>query len=378
LEYHLIVGDSTPETGGMSAHMALLADGLARRSNVVHIWAPARAVVPVTPSPSIVLHHTLGTVDAADFRRTGQLLDGFPSPRRLLVYWVPHAYGHRGMNLPFCLWLRKRSKQRGDRVELLLQECFLDVGVSWRQTAAAAVQRLMTTVLLNAADRIWISIPRFEQVLRPYALGRRVDFTWLPVPSNIAVVRDDAATADVRRRFAPRRLLVGHFGTYRSDISDLMVRLTPEMLRRFDATLVLLGSGGKALADQLTAQHADLRDRVHAIGYLDDAALSAHLSACDVVLQPYPDGLTSRRGSALAGLAHGRPIITNRGPFTEPLWDETQSVLFAPEEPQPFLAAIDTLMREPPARGRLGAAAAATYEKYFSPERMVELIERNG
>ena len=54
--------------------------------------------------------------------------------------------------------------------------------------------------------------------------------------------------------------------------------------------------------------------------------LSAHIAACDLFVQPYPDGITSRRTSAMACLSQARPVVTTTGHLTEPLWAESDAV----------------------------------------------------
>ena len=63
---------------------------------------------------------------------------------------------------------------------------------------------------------------------------------------------------------------------------------------------------------------------MHAAGYLSPAELSAHIAACDLFVQPYPDGITSRRTSAMACLSRARPVVTTTGHLTEPLWAENR------------------------------------------------------
>ena len=45
---------------------------------------------------------------------------------------------------------------------------------------------------------------------------------------------------------------------------------------------------------------------------LANEEVSVHLSACDLMIQPYPDGISARRTSAMAALAHERPVVTTR------------------------------------------------------------------
>src|SRR5690606_22549500 len=53
-----------------------------------------------------------------------------------------------------------------------------------------------------------------------------------------------------------------------------------------------------------------LGQAVQRTGWLPPEAVSAHLQACDVVVLPYRDGASLRRGSLLAALVHGLPIVT--------------------------------------------------------------------
>ena len=69
----------------------------------------------------------------SDLRRIGSEFDRFPAPRNILVQWVPHGYGCKSMNLPFCIWLWLRAR-KGDRIQIMIHEPFLAFGEgSWKQ-----------------------------------------------------------------------------------------------------------------------------------------------------------------------------------------------------------------------------------------------------
>ncbi len=373
-QYHIVTGNGTPRAGGMSAHMQMLADGLAETSEV-HVWQPEKTEL-ATRSAAVEIHKTLGKLSIGDYFRTGRALRALRKPRRLLVYWVPHAYGFKSLNVPFCLWIWWRSAWHGDRVELMVQECFLAFNEGgWRQDAAAVVHRVMIMMVLRAASQVWIALPVYETMLRPFALGRKISFGWLPVPSNVAVVDDPAAVAKIRGELAPGGFLIGHFGTFGSLITDLLDGLVPALMQGLpSSSLVLLGSGGERFREKLVRQYPELTERIHATGYMTDATLSSYLQACDVMVQPYPDGLTARRGSALAPLAHGRPIVTNVTSQTESLWREAGAVVFAELRPESFVEAVQRLQNDSGERARVGAAAREVYQRYFDPSRMVQTI----
>src|SRR5205823_325237 len=134
----------------------------------------------------------------SDLRHAGRMLDEYAAPRRLLVEYVPHGYGFGAMNVAFCAWLWKRARVSGDVVELMVHEPFLEFGGgTWRRYVVASVQRLMAAVLLGATSRVRVAIPMWGEMWRPYALGRRVRFEWLPVPSTVVVALDPSGAARV-------------------------------------------------------------------------------------------------------------------------------------------------------------------------------------
>src|SRR5438445_3996630 len=170
--------------------------------------------------------------------------------RRVLIQWVPHAYRYRSMNLPFCLWVWKRAMFERERVEIVVHEPYLGFRRhAWKQNGAALVHRVMTSILLNAAHRVWTAIPQWEAYWRSYALGRRVPFRWLPVPSTVPLLEDAAGVAATRARYtADGGLVAGHLGTYATPIAEVLVGALPELLRdRLDLAMLLLGRGSERL-----------------------------------------------------------------------------------------------------------------------------------
>ena len=376
-EWHVITCEYPPQVGGVSDYTYLLASALAAVGDKVHVWCPAGPADPL-PALGVVVHQELGRFTPRDFHRVGKELDGFSPPRRLLVQWVPHGYGYRSLNLCFCTWLWNRAAFHHDRVEIMVHEAFLAFGPgSLRQTAAAAVQRVMSTVLLHAACRVWVAIPAWEVFLRPYVLGRHVSFTWLPVPSNVPEAADSQGASAARAAHVQEQdFLVGHFGTYGRPIGELLTAFVADLLRRNPAgTVLLLGRGSVAQRDELLRRHPNLAGQVHATGVLAAADISRHLRACDLLIQPYPDGVSSRRGSVMAGLSHGLPIVTTVGHLTEALWAESRAVALAPAgDVASMVELTERLLRDEKERRRLSAATKAHYRQRFDLGRTIATL----
>jgi glycosyltransferase involved in cell wall biosynthesis len=364
-----IIGEYPPQPGGVSDYTGRVAAGLAQQGDEVHVWcgpSPNPDSGPATPG--VVVHRALGSFSPADLRSVGEQLDRFPAPRRILVQWVPHAYGYRSMNVGFCAWLRSRAARSGDQVDIMAHEPFLSFGRNYRQSAAALVHRLMTILLLRSAARVWISIPAWEGLLRPYALGRKIPFQWLPIPSNIPVAQNPSARENIRRLYAPDdTILIGHFGTHGWPVTPLLESIL-EMLGDVlpDARVLLMGIGSREFRAEMTEKRPQLTPMIHATGALPPEDLSAHVAECDLLVQPYPDGVSSRRTSVMLGLSHAKAVVTTAGELTEPLWSASNALALAPAgDTKAFVRLVEQLACDPAERRRMGQAARKLYQARF-------------
>ena len=377
MTWHIVTSEYPPQLGGVSDYARLVAGGLARKGDEVHVWAP-RIERPRPEVPGVILHDDAGDFARADLKRLDAALNRFPGPRRLFIQWVPHGYGYRSMNVAFCLWVLRRARAHGDTIDIMVHEAFLPFRKDRiKENVAAVVHRLMTIILLRAVTRIWYSIPNWEKLWRPYALGRLIPFTWLPLPSTIP---DDAPASDVgdlRARLAgDRRLLIGHFGTFGRDLRALLLRVlvalptTPE-----NYSVVLIGPGGPEAASELLTRRPDLTGRVTTTGPLAPEAVPSYLNACDVLLQPYTDGVSTRRTSFMAGLALGRPTVTTLGFASEPFWKDSGAAIFAaPDDPSALAAAVTQLLTDSSARARVGEAARRLYRARFDISHIIAAL----
>lgn len=376
--WHIITSEYPPQTGGVSDYTQLVAQGLAEAGDEVHVWCPSTEAEGNAGRPGVLVHRDFGNFRRSDLRNVDDLLEQFSAPRRLLLQWVPHGYGHRSMNLAFCLWLRRRAVEHHDVVDVMVHEPYLSFGEgSWKQSGVAAVHRVMTMVLLSAARRVWISIPAWEERLRPYALGRALPFQWLPVASTIPVVDDPSAVRIIRNRYAaPGVQLVGHFGTYDKHTAELLSQSLPLLLQADEhINVLLLGRGSEQMRVQLTARSPQFSQRIHATGSLPSAELSLHIGACDLLLQPYVDGISSRRTSAMVGLAHGIPIVTTSGKLTEPLWAKSEAVALVPvANISDLVETAKRLLENKTSRQRMILAGRALYEERFDAKLTINAL----
>lgn len=369
--WHLLAPEYPPDCGGVGDYSAILAAGLADAGDRVHVWSPAESIVAQPPRATGQGPHVHRLPDRFG-RASRRLLAGAvrDEPGILLVQYIPGAFGALGMNLPFCRWLAG-ARREGTDVRIMFHEPFFYFGMArpWRN-GLAVVQRAMAAILLRAGTRVYYPTETWTRLLAPYGPQGAVDV--LPVPATIpADVPDEAVAAARARRRSD--LVIGHFGTYGNHVGRQMEVVLPAMLRRLPAARALLvGRGGEAFARRLPT---DVRDRVDATGPLPGADAAAALRACDLLVQPYPDGVTTRRTSMMAALTTALPVMTTIGALTEPVWARTSAVALAADVP----ALVETAARlagDPAARTALGARGRELYDAQFALNVTIARIRR--
>jgi glycosyltransferase involved in cell wall biosynthesis len=103
-------------------------------------------------------------------------------------------------------------------------------------------------------------------------------------------------------------------------------------------------------------------ERVIATGYVDTREVSRALAGCDVMVLPYADGASLRRGSLLAAIAHGKAIVTTRPRYPIEGLEHEESALYVPaHDSQALAAAARQVLLDSTLRSRLenGASEAA-------------------
>jgi glycosyltransferase involved in cell wall biosynthesis len=368
-----------PDCGGVGHYTAQVAAGLAQAGDVVTVACPPQRSTPA-PVPGV----RLLLLDDLYGRSSRRELDRRLDERRsiLLVEYVPTAFGRGGANLPLCRWLLGRATRGRDDVRVMFHEPYFEFG--WtpvHRSALSVVQRLMAKTLLHASRHTYLSTDAWRRYLAPYQRGQSpVPVTTLPIPSGIpASACAEAVDAHRARLLGSRRgPLLGHFGTYGAHVAPMVRPALLEILRaQPDAAAVCVGAGSEAFVAGLLAAAPSLAGRVEASGRAAAADVADLLSSCDLLLQPFPDGATTRRTSLMAGLINGRAVLSTAGALTEAVWHETRAVEMTPAgDAGAYVAAALRLIADGTARAALGARGLEVYRDRFALEHTIRALRR--
>ena len=367
----MITSEYPPDAGGVAGYTALVAHALAAAGQGVRVCT--RGPVGTAADGPVTVHRVGPTFGRAGLRELAARHDASPRPRRLLVQYTPHGYGFKAMNLPFAHWLRRRAATSGDAVDVMFHE----VAYPWvrsplRHNLIAAVNRLMVRTLLPGATRVFVTVPAWVPLLRSCGLPATTPVRVTPVPSNLPRIGDPAGVERLRESFAAGGPVVGHFGTYGDRVGRLLGPLVVELCRHTpDLRVALVGRGNHAWRERFVARHPECARRLVAADATTPGDISLTLQACDLLVQPYPDGVSGRRTSLMAGLANGVAVVTNSGPLTEPAWLTSRLTVVPIAE---LLRAVLQVLTDPDRRTELAAAGRAYYDAHFAVGHTIDAL----
>lgn len=317
----LVTGEYPPDEGGVADYTRCLAAALAQRGAVVDVVTTRRGRAGVeggagaaTSPGRVAVHRAVPGWRWSVLAQLRQVVRRL-GPDIVHIQYQTAAFGMHPAIDAAPLWLRRftRAKVAVTYHDLNVPYLFPKAGRLREVVNLLPARHAHLTVATNAADHARLA-----------AWGRCWELALVPIGSNIA----DAPPAGYDRGAFRRAHGVGdgtsllaYFGFLNAskggrDLIDVLERLRGEGR---DARLVMIG-GRTGASDPTNAAYlarfeADVAARGLAgaviwTGHVAPPDVSAWLRAADAAVLPYADGASYRRGSLLAALTHGAPVVT--------------------------------------------------------------------
>jgi glycosyltransferase involved in cell wall biosynthesis len=279
----------------------------------------------------------------------------------VVLQYNPFMWGRWGFApwLPVAFTTLRRSRRR-PVIALMVHEPYVPM-VNWRWTLMGLWQRAQLESLRVAADVVFASIEAWADMLARRRLARLT--VHLPVGANFPDKREARPLIRKHLGLDDGALVLAVFGTANPSRHLDYVVASANALARLRTPVFLLNLG----ADAPHLSSLDPRVHVHEPGQLPEGELASYLASADIFLAPFIDGVSTRRGSMMAALQHGLPIVGTAGPLTDgALRDATHALRLTPvDNPNAFVEAVCDLARDAGDRLRMGHAARALYEASF-------------
>jgi glycosyltransferase involved in cell wall biosynthesis len=272
----------------------------------------------------------------------------------VLLQYNPFRYGRWGF-APQLLIDVQRYRRDGRRIAVMVHEAWLDV-TSWRTAVMGSWQRLQLRTLVGQVDAVMTSTEAIARALGPRAVH-------VPVSANIVPVQSDAGTARATAG-SEGSFTVGLFGrdhpSRALDYAEDAIALLAKACGPRHLAVLNLGADAPAISTP-TGVH------VFRPGEQTPDELSASISAIDLMLLPFLDGVSTRRSTLMAALAHGRPVLGLEGKNTDRILRDADGALALTPvgDPAAYALTAVALLRDDQLRAGFGAGGRRLYEERF-------------
>lgn len=373
----LVTGEYPPDEGGVADYTRCLASALADLGHTVDVLTGRGRVAEAAPDRRVTVHRVM--------RRWGWGL--LPKVRRVVATLRPDvvhlqyqtaAFGMQPAVNTLAGWLRRTTSVR-------TAVTYHDLRVPYLFPKAGSLRETVTYLPARWSDLSVATNAEDWATLRSRGRTRRLAL--VPIGSNVP----DAPPAGYARAAWRREhgvpsdsALLAYFGFLNASKGGrVLVDLLAELRAGGrDARLVMIG-GRTGASDPTNAAYlnqfeadvaaAGLTEALLWTGHVPAPEVSAWLHAADLAVLPYADGASYRRGSLLACLAHGLPIVTTRpagltradlgeSPADElppELRDGVDARLVPAGDLSALASAVAQVLADPAAAERLGLAAKA-------------------
>lgn len=363
----LVAGEFPPQQGGLGDFTRCLATALVDEGCRVTVLAP-REATPVDPAWRFAVRPEAGGWGSADLRRMVRLAEGYDVVN---LQYQAAAYRMRG-SINLLPWVLRRAPLVTTFHDLRVPYLFPKAGPARRWAVRALLRGSAAAILTNEEDLV---------AARTGSPG--ADLHLVHIGSNVFPVE---VTPEERQRFRARigvpdeATLVCYFAFLNATKGGMELVRAAAQARGEGADLRLLFIGGDVGASDPTnaayarrvfaeAETLGLTPWIHRTGYLDQAGVSIAFAAADVCALPFMDGASYRRGSLMAALAHGVPVVTTTPVVNVRGLSEGENVrLVTPGDVGELADALVDLSRRPEERRRLGEAARVLSRRFEWPQ----------
>jgi glycosyltransferase involved in cell wall biosynthesis len=309
LKVCLVVGDNQTPHCGVKDYAHRLAEALCERGLVAEVVAPAN----------------WGWRAVLKFRRLCR-------ERRFDVIHVQYpSIGVRGSLLPHCLGFLGIAP-----VACVTIHEYVSKGAA--QRACTQLFRFSTNAILFTTDVERVTFERHLKALGPPHIT-------LAIGSNVAALPRSAVTEPVVMYFGQIR------GEKGLEAFLALARLSSERGRPF--RFQVMGANLPRQAEYIRALQANAPLEVEWLFGLPLNEIAQRMSKAMAAYLPFPDGAGFRRGSLLASLVNGLPVITRVSAVTPP---QLATVVLAAETAEQALAHVEMLYSSPVRAQSIGEA----------------------
>ena len=246
-------------------------------------------------------------------------------------------------------------------------------------SGGAATSKLWALWLLVTAHHGIAANEEVTSMVRSRVTSLAHRIVEIPIASSVTVAAAGDAELDAERRsleVPDDGYLLVHFGLIYpgKGLETLFAAFATVVDELPSARLAIVGETREDCRDyeahlnEIVAEHG-LDQHVRWAGKVDTDRVSRILQASDLYVVPYDAGVSIRRSTLMAGLAHGIPVISTISELPSAYLRDGDNVsLVPPRDPAALATRIVGLLRDPSRTAQLAAGACELGRRFTWPE----------
>ena len=296
----------------------------------------------------------------------------------LLVQYTALAWSARGFPLRFA------------RVLLILKAAGVRIGVVFHDVEPFPGTRLIDRVrrqtqllaMHEAMDLAEVAIFTVPMEKISWVKPQHTNSVFIPVGANFPTTGEAVS----RKGISDDELKIAVFGVTGGKATHREINEIVESVRFAAAQikglrLVVLGRNSKEAEAELRNQLNGISDELQVLGVLSSEDVVRSLSGCDALL--FVRGpISTRRSSAIAGIACGLPVIASEGSETSFPITEAGIAFYSPQRKGDLGEVLLHVLQDGHHRADLGRRSWVAQQRYFSwtaiAGQYAQLLEKPG
>ena len=313
---------------------------------------------------------------ALELVRVSWVEDGWPGAMRelerqagawrgcwVLVQYTALAWSERGFPLRFLRVLRV-LRLAGAQVAMVYHDVLPYQGSRTIDKLRRRAQVHAMNEALRSCDLGVFTVPLSKI---PWVGKKHTRAVFIPVGANLPEPESAWATKRDEANRLPAICVFGITGGEAGiwEIASISEALQIVAERLGKLRLVVMGRHSDTAEKALRNLMDKVPIEISALGVLPGAEIVRQMASCDALLF-VRGGISSRRGSAIAGIACGLPVVALDGPETAPPITEAGVVFTDPKRQRGLGEALLKVLSDTEYRGLLAERSQRAQQKYFS------------
>lgn len=281
----------------------------------------------------------------------------------ILVQYTALAWSSRGFPLHFPRLL-KTLKAAGTRVAVVYHDV---EPVQGKRAIDQVRQRAQILVMREALRLCDVAVFTVHPTKSSWLKAQSAKTVFIPVGANFPTTSEAVSRKGIATN---EKLGIAVFGVTggkagRKEIAEIVEAVQFAATRVKDLRLIVLGRNSKEAEGELRKQLDGTTVQLYVMGVLPSEDVVRSLSFSDVLL--FVRGhISTRRSSAIAGIACGLPVIAYEGPETAAPITEAGLALYSPQRKGDLGDVLLRVLQDEHYRATLGQRSWVAQQQYFS------------